>query len=288
MHNLSRTKKLLLVITTSVVVIIAVSVATIFVLSTYLKKPSQDITPVTAQQVIESYQQANSPENLAAHYAKQDNSTKNNIIDYSASDAPYDLQLVASHAVTYSKDDATVADNVAPLTANAETFMINHGLTKTTSTVTTTSTQAVYNGALSVCQVTSFPAVTNSKVANIPATFGIGCIDKTAVTTAYDDVNALVTLYKKTQTLPTVTHISRAVVNNEKTAITVLYISTDTTKVTNVRAYFVSVDNKTTYIGTASVPTANTDQPSVRSTELVQAMANPAYGAFLTQMLEKY
>jgi len=288
MHNLSRTKKLLLVITASIVVIAAVSAATLFVLTTYLKKPSQDITPVTAQQIIESYQQTHSADNLAAHYAKQDNSTKNVIIDYSASDAPYDLQLDATHSVTYSKDDPTATDAVASLTTNAETFMTNHGLTKTTSIVTTSSTQALYDGALSVCQVTSFPAVTNSEVANIPASFGIGCIDKTAVTSAYNDVNSLVALYRQTQTLPTITHVSRAVVNDEKTPITVLYISTDATKMTNFRAYFTSIDNQSTYLGTASVPAANSDQPSVRSAELVQSMADPRYGAFLTQLLEKY
>lgn len=288
MHNLSKTKKLLLIITASTVVITAVGIATILAIPSYLKKPIQDISPLTAQQVIESYQQTNSQDTIAADYTEQDNSTRNSTIDYSTSAAPYDLELVAAYSVTYSKVDGTAADNTALLAANAEIFMTNHGLTKTDSVATTTSTQALYEGTLSVCQFTSFPAITNSDVANIPATFGIGCIDNTTVTSAYDDVNSLVVLYRKTQTVPTITRISRAVVDNKKTPITVLYISTDKTKVTNLRAYFVSIDNQPTYLGSASVPTANTDQPSVRSTELTQSMASPTYGAFLTQMLEKY
>lgn len=290
MHNLSKTKKLLLIIAISVVVIIAVGIATIFALPapTNLEKPSQNISPLTASQVIESYQQTNSQDTIAADYTEQDNSTRNNTIDYSTSAAPYDLQLVAAHSVTYSKVDSTATDNTALLTTNTEKFMTNHGLTKTASVATTTSTQALYEGTLSVCQFTSFQAITNSEVANIPATFGIGCIDKTAVTSAYDDVNNLVALYKQKQTAPTITSISRAVVDDKKTPITVLYISTDKTKVTNFRAYFVSIDNQPTYLGSASVPTANTDQPSVRSADLIQSMTNPTYGALLTQMLEKY
>lgn len=288
MHNLSKTQKLLLIITASAVVVIAVSIATIFAVSTRLVKPSQEIPQLTAQQVVESYQQAHSPDTVANDYTEQDNSTRNKTIDYSAKAVPYDLRLVAAQSVTYSRVDGTNGQNSALLTANAEKFMTNHGFTKTASNVTTTSTRVLYDSTLSVCQYTSFPAITDNEVAQIPATFGIGCIDKTAVASAYDDVDNLVALYRQTQAVPTITHISSAVVDDKKTPITVLYISTDETKMATFRAYFVSIDDQSTYLGAASIATENSEQPSVLSTDLTTSMDNPTYGDFLTRMLEKY
>ena len=288
MHNLSKTQKLLLIITASAVVVIAVSIATIFAVSTRLVKPSQEIPQLTAQQVVESYQQAHSPDTVATDYTEQDNSTRNKTIDYSAKAVPYDLRLVAAQSVTYSRVDGTNGQNSALLTANAEKFMTNHGFTKTASNVTTTSTRVLYDSTLSVCQYTSFPAITDNEVAQIPATFGIGCIDKTAVASAYDDVDNLVALYRQTQAVPTITHISSAVVDDKKTPITVLYISTDETKMATFRAYFVSIDDQSTYLGAASIATENSEQPSVLSTDLTTSMDNPTYGDFLTRMLEKY
>lgn len=288
MHNLSKTQKLLLIITASAVVVIAVSIATIFTVSTRLVKPSQEIPQLTAQQVVESYQQAHSPDTVANDYTEQDNSTRNKTIDYSAKAVPYDLRLVAAQSVTYSRVDGTNGQNSALLTANAEKFMTNHGFTKTASNVTTTSTRVLYDSTLSVCQYTSFPAITDNEVAQIPATFGIGCIDKTAVASAYDDVDNLVALYRQTQAVPTITHISSAVVDDKKTPITVLYISTDETKMATFRAYFVSIDDQSTYLGAASIATENSEQPSVLSTDLTTSMDNPTYGDFLTRMLEKY
>jgi len=286
MKDLLRSKKFLL-ISGSAVVVIAISVVTALVLSSYLHR-APEVLNVPAHQIMTTYTSTYTADNLRKNYAEQKNNPRNNILEYTASDAPYALQVTATDSVTYSKKDPKAVDSSADLVATAETFLTTQGMKKTLYATTDASSQTTYTSDVSFCQITTFKAVTDNKVANIPAAFGIGCTSKEAITAKYNDINTLLTQYRGTSNEPVITHISRTVVGNSTTPVTVLYISTNETKMPNIRAYFVSTKDKPTYVGTETVSAANTDQKSVRSAELIKAMADPGYGAFLTQVLEKY
>lgn len=289
MHNLS-TKKKISIIVGSIVLLVLAGAATTVVLSTVLPKKSDQAANNTAsaKQIIQSYSDTYTAGNLQKQYTQQKDGLKNSLIDYNANGAAYATQIAATSAVTYVLNDAKATDSSAVLVSDAEALLVTQGLTKGATTTTNTDSRILYDGRLSACQITTFKAIKNA-IVNSPAAFGIGCVDKKSVAAEYSAIDTLLSLYKKTNNLPTVTRVIRNVATNKTTPVTSLYIATNDTKQTSFRAYYVSVNSQQTYIGTQTVPAPTaTDHAIVQSSDLKTALANPTYGAFLTQTIEKY
>lgn len=277
-----------LVITASLVLLIAISSITVIVLSAISQKKIHPITDVSAQQIIQSYRDTYTASLVQKNYAEQKESFKNAVLEYSSSTQPYSIGTIATQRVTYSKSNTDTDNTPTTLVPDAEAFLVSKGLTKSASTNTAGSSQVLYDGALSTCQITIFDAVTDKTVGDKPAAFGIGCTDKKSIAAEYSTINALLTLYKKTNTLPTVTHISRSIVTNNVTPITVLYIATTEAKTTSFTAYFVDAKDATNYIGTQTSKLIDNKQIITQSDELTKALTDPTYGAFLTETIQKY
>jgi len=275
-----------LIIATSIVIVLAIGIATALLLMISSKNSETTvITPLRAQEVIQTYDRLYTDSNLRVGYLGQKSSMKNGSIEYTSGEKPYNIQLPAAHSLTYNQSATAKNGSIATLTTEAEAFLVSQGLAKGSSVATTSSSRVLYVGPLSTCQVTSFQAITNSSVANIPAAFGIGCTDTKNITDEYASIEALLALYKKSNDSATISHINRATVEHDQTPITILYISTGDTK---LRAYFVTLDKTPTFIGTQSVPVADGDQVIKQSVAFTTALANPIYGTFLAQTIEKY
>lgn len=291
MHNLSTKKKVLLIVG-SFVLLAAISVVTALVLSIGLSKQSDSEASVKipADQIIQSYRTAYTAGNLQRAYVEQTDSLKNGIITYApTSGTSYATQLPASNSITYVRNDTKDIPIPPVLISDAEAFLATQGLTKDTSTLTNTTAQILFNGATSVCQITTFKVVTDSTIFNSPAAFGIGCTDKKAVTDEYSAIDSLLTLYKATDSVPAMTQANRHIVQNETTPITILSVTPSDVATGSIRAYFVSIEGQQKFVGTQSIPAPSaTDRTVIQSAEFKAALVDPAYGTLLSQTIEKY
>jgi len=286
MHTLLHNKKLVIII--SLVLLVAISALTTIGLSVIYKKTLQPPADVSAQQIIQSYRDTYTSSNVQKNYTEQKDSFKNAALEYTSNTEPYSLGTVATQRVTYTKSNTATDSAPSTLVPTAEAFLVSHGLTKSTSTSTTGSSQVLYDGTLSACQITTFDAVTDKTVGDKPAAFGIGCTDKKLIAAEYSTIDTLLTLYKKTNNLPTITHVSRSIVTSKDTHINVLYIATTAAKTTSFTAYFVDVKDATSYIGTQTSQLVDNKQTITRSDELTKGLTDPTYGAFLTETIQKY
>jgi len=286
MHKLLHNKKLVIIV--SLVLLVIISVGTAMILTAVSKKPVQPLTDVSAQQIVQSYRDAYTASNVQKNYTEQKDSFKNSALEYTSSTAPYTLGTVATNRVTYSKSTTETANAPATLVDTTESFLVSQGLTKSTSTTATGSSQILYDGTLSACQITTFDATTDKTVGDKPAAFALGCADKKSITAEYNNIDTLLALYKTKNSLPIVSHVSRSVVTNNDTPITVLYVSTTEAKTTSFTAYFVTVKDVPTYVGTQTFKLTDNKQTITQSAELIKALTDPTYGPFLSETIQKY
>lgn len=243
---------------------------------------SQKNTPTAATlkpaEMIAQYQKI---EAVTALYHKIDQPITNSSTVSYTSDKSYTISLPANNSVQLEQNDTSIKLNDTGAMGASEDFLSKQGLKKMNVGFETDLFE-VFDSETTVCQLSNAPAFGDNG-----ASLGLACIEKSAVTNQYSQINKLLALYTEDISMianPSAIQIRTVTEGNKSLSITDIYgIKSDSGAVSLL---FAAISDKWEYIGQRTISNGSVLIDNSISADLKTKINDPKYDDFLLKNVQ--
>lgn len=277
-------KKILIIVAT-IVIIIAVSCLTVFVLKNITSKKSStasktDTKTLSADEVIKAFKITSLSDKS---YSKQDKAAA--LLQYKSDKEDFGVSLPLNTSIIYSTSDADNNDDTSEVQSQLTSFMKDNGLNPDNTTIynnNKTLSYKTYSNSTTVCQMLSNndPATSNQSHFH-----QFTCITKISIADQYNSVKKLLSV-EGTLKIPD-DYMLAFIVNNSKNNIKYSILNLDS-KTKHQGLLFAAIDDKWEYLGDLMGGGKQYATEKYSITPELQAKINDAkYKGFLKESLVK-
>lgn len=229
----------------------AISAGAVLLLRGIAPKTSQDSTQGATTSAVEIIKALRAPGAIKSleKFTQQTNAPDTARVIYKAEGRVYTTSTPAKESILFVAPTPDIQTDAATAEDDIANFIIQNGYERTENTGLATVSPPKYltfKSPIGTCQLRSAPSVDTQQTV---AFYEVTCVDSTAISQEYSNLEMLFSLYKEMSALPAFETASRSIAIEDNKSLSIVALNGDGTKKSLL---FAAIDNNWEFIGDLS------------------------------------